>query len=192
MSLEYKIVNVVATCDLGVRINLANYARTNVASVQYNPDVFRAAITRLKDPSSTILVFHTGRLVITGAKTCDTARSQADRMKRLLKIRKAPMSFKVQNIVTTASCHKSINLVALYAQIVTHAQDKIKSVTYEVEIFSGLQIKLNQGCIIVFSSGKIIVTGFTSRSLINECYDEISSFLTQYGSSFIRASSIGI
>uniref|UniRef100_A0A7E4V6K6 TATA-box-binding protein n=1 Tax=Panagrellus redivivus TaxID=6233 RepID=A0A7E4V6K6_PANRE len=187
MGINHRIVNVVATCDLGVQINLIEYASANSDVVKYDPNVFRAAITRLTTPNSTVLVFHTGRLVVAGAKSIEMARTQAERIKGLLKICKPPLSFRIQNIVTSASLDKKLDLVSLYAQIMIHAQEKIRSVTYEVEIFSGLQIKLDHGCIIIFSTGKIIVTGFTSQTLINQCYDEIGIFLDQQGHSFVRA-----
>ncbi len=60
-----KIVNIVSTINLGRRINLVQVART-LPHTMYEPDQFPAAIHRIIDPKSVILLFASGRLVCVG------------------------------------------------------------------------------------------------------------------------------
>ncbi|KAF5417741.1 MAG: TATA-box-binding protein 2 [Candidatus Methanophagaceae archaeon] len=39
--------------------------------MEYEPEVFPGLVYRIKDPKSAILIFSSGRLVITGGKTID-------------------------------------------------------------------------------------------------------------------------
>ena len=62
------IQNIVSSINLGGRIHLENAARTLPRSM-YEPEQFPGVIHRMIDPKVVILVFSSGKLVCTGAKT---------------------------------------------------------------------------------------------------------------------------
>lgn len=63
---EVTIRNVVASADLGHRVDLED-AATSLEGTIYEPDQFPGLIYRQKDPKVVILVFASGKLVCTGA-----------------------------------------------------------------------------------------------------------------------------
>ncbi|HUW91493.1 MAG TPA: hypothetical protein VMV43_13365, partial [Candidatus Nanopelagicaceae bacterium] len=86
--LDYKIENVVATVvvEITEKIDLNIIARKH-ADVEYNPERFPGLVMRILKPKATILIFSTGKMVVTGMRKA----SEADRVveKVLKNIRKA-------------------------------------------------------------------------------------------------------
>ena len=60
--------NVVATADLHHRLDLRKIAQW-CRNAEYNPSRFSGLIMRIRDPRTTGLIFSTGKIVITGAKS---------------------------------------------------------------------------------------------------------------------------
>lgn len=59
----------VSTANLGQELDLKNIA-LKCRNAEYNPKRFAAVIMRMKDPlRTTALIFKTGKMVITGAKS---------------------------------------------------------------------------------------------------------------------------
>ena len=62
------VQNIVSSINLGAKIHLEKTARTLPRSM-YEPEQFPGVIHRMVDPKTVILVFASGKLVCTGAKT---------------------------------------------------------------------------------------------------------------------------
>ncbi|MCZ6583621.1 MAG: TATA box-binding protein, partial [Thaumarchaeota archaeon] len=62
------IQNIVASINLGGRVHLEEAARSLSRSM-YEPEQFPGLIHRMLDPKTVILIFSSGKLVCTGAKT---------------------------------------------------------------------------------------------------------------------------
>ena len=62
------VQNIVSSINLGGRIHLEKAARTLPRSM-YEPEQFPGVIHRMIDPKTVILIFASGKLVCTGAKT---------------------------------------------------------------------------------------------------------------------------
>jgi len=67
------VQNIVASGDLHTNIDL-NMATVVMDDAMYEPEVFPGLIYRMKDPKTVFLVFSTGRIVCTGAKTKSAVR----------------------------------------------------------------------------------------------------------------------
>jgi transcription initiation factor TFIID TATA-box-binding protein len=65
---EVTIQNIVSSINLGGKVHLEKAARTLPRSM-YEPEQFPGLIHRMLDPKTVILVFSSGKLVCTGAKT---------------------------------------------------------------------------------------------------------------------------
>jgi len=58
----------VSTANLGVELDLRKISYT-ARNAEYNPKRFAAVIIRIRDPKTTALIFQTGKMVCTGAKS---------------------------------------------------------------------------------------------------------------------------
>lgn len=63
-----ELQNIVSTANLGLKLDLRMIALT-CRNTEYNPKRFAAVIIRIRDPKTTALVFSSGKMVITGAKS---------------------------------------------------------------------------------------------------------------------------
>ena len=65
--------NIVSTVNLGVPLELKNLAM-RARNAEYNPKRFAAVIMRIREPRTTALIFSSGKMVCTGAKSEDASR----------------------------------------------------------------------------------------------------------------------
>jgi transcription initiation factor TFIID TATA-box-binding protein len=69
---EITLQNIVATCDLGAKINLVSIVMSlSLEEVEYEPEQFPGLVYRLENPKAVCLLFGTGKMVITGARTME-------------------------------------------------------------------------------------------------------------------------
>ena len=107
--------NIVATCNLACDLDLktiAMYAR----NAEYNPKRFAAVIMRIRDPKTTALIFRSGKMVVTGAKSEADARTAARKYARIIQKLEFPArfaDFKIQNMVGSCDVKFPIRLEGL-------------------------------------------------------------------------------
>ena len=82
--LEIVIQNVVATATLDQKFNLLDIMKV-FRNVEYRPKKFPGLVFRLKRPKTATLIFSTGKMVCTGAKSEKIARSAVKKVVRELK-----------------------------------------------------------------------------------------------------------
>jgi transcription initiation factor TFIID TATA-box-binding protein len=64
----YRVVNLVATADLKLELDL--YGLANLSrDVDYEPEQFPGAILQIKEPHAALLLFKNGKIICTGANT---------------------------------------------------------------------------------------------------------------------------
>jgi transcription initiation factor TFIID TATA-box-binding protein len=69
---EITIQNIVATADLGGKLNLTEAATAlGLENVEYEPEQFPGLVYRVKEPKVAILLFGSGSLVCAGAKNTE-------------------------------------------------------------------------------------------------------------------------
>ncbi len=73
------------TATLGIPIDLTKVA-TTARNAEFNPSRFPAVIMRLREPKTTILLFGSGKMVLTGAKTEYDARIAQRKLTRILQV----------------------------------------------------------------------------------------------------------
>jgi transcription initiation factor TFIID TATA-box-binding protein len=156
MSFRIKIENVVASASLGVPVKLEKLV-SNLDGVEYEPEQFPGLVMRVKEPKAAALIFSSGKLVCTGAKSPTDAKLVIERIvKRMNKIGlKIPGSYKVQleNIVASATLDRELNL--------NNIAFSLENTEYEPEQFPGLVYRIDDPRVtfLLFGSGKIICTG---------------------------------
>ncbi len=74
-NLTYKIQNIVTSADLGTPINLNKIAvGFNLDRIEYEPEQFPGLVYRLEEPKVVVLLFGSGKLIITGGKQPEDAK----------------------------------------------------------------------------------------------------------------------
>ena len=68
---EYKVVNMVANCDVRFPIKLDRLALQDSTAMfcSYEPELFPGLVFRMFTPKVTFLIFVSGKIVLTGGKT---------------------------------------------------------------------------------------------------------------------------
>ncbi|KAG0417845.1 TATA-box-binding protein [Dictyocoela roeselum] len=169
--------NVVSTVNLGCKLDLKAIA-LRARNAEYNPKRFAAVIMRIKDPRTTALIFASGKVVITGAKSEQSARMAAQKYNRIISklgFNTNFKEFKIQNIVSSCDTRFSIRLEGL---AFSHAN----YCSYEPELFPGLIYRMVKPKIVllIFVSGKIVLTGAKVRDEIFQAFENIYPVLTQF------------
>jgi TATA-box binding protein (TBP) (component of TFIID and TFIIIB) len=85
-----KIQNVVTSATLNENIDLERIA-TAVEDIEYEPEQFPGLVLRLEDPKTATLVFGSGKLVCTGAKSPEESRRAIYKIIDLLKKEDTPI-----------------------------------------------------------------------------------------------------
>ena len=176
--LNVNVENVVATATLGQKIDLLAIMKA-FRDVEYRPKKFPGLVFRLKKPKTTTLIFSTGKMVCTGAKSEKMARSAVEKVVRELKGKGIFILGKpeivVQNIVATANVHGLVDLEA--------AADILDNVMYEPDQFPGLIYRMGDPkvVILVFASGKLVCTGGKSAEMVGVAVAKLHGILEDYG-----------
>jgi transcription initiation factor TFIID TATA-box-binding protein len=174
---DVKIQNVVAVASLDQKIDLVAITKV-FRNVDYRPKKFPGLVFRLKRPKTSILIFTTGKMVCTGARSEKEAFSMVKRAVRELKkegfiIRGRP-KIGVVNVVGTANLHGKIDLETM--------SDVLDNVMYEPEQFPGLIYRMTEPKVVllVFASGKLVITGAKREEQVHEAAEKVRAVLIDY------------
>jgi transcription initiation factor TFIID TATA-box-binding protein len=169
--IEPVIQNVVATTNLGVQLDLKSIA-LRARNAEYNPKRFAAVIMRIREPKTTALIFSSGKIVVTGAKSeaesTKASRKYAKIVHKLGYTKAKFTEFTVQNIVASCDVSFPVRLEGL-----AHAHNNFCS--YEPELFPGLIYRMMKPKIVllIFVSGKVVLTGAKVRQEIYDAFNNI-------------------
>jgi transcription initiation factor TFIID TATA-box-binding protein len=166
--------NIVSTVNLGVQLDLKQIA-LRARNAEYNPKRFAAVIMRIREPRTTALIFSSGKMVCTGAKSEEASRLAARKYARIVQklgFNAKFTEFKVQNMVGSCDVKFPIQLEGL---CITHAQFS----TYEPELFPGLiyRMVVPRVVLLIFVSGKVVITGAKYKKEIDEAFNQIYPIL---------------
>mmetsp|Transcript_25935 Transcript_25935/g.49305 ORF Transcript_25935/g.49305 Transcript_25935/m.49305 type:complete len:264 (+) Transcript_25935:123-914(+) len=162
--------NIVSTVNLDCKLDLKTIA-LKARNAEYNPKRFAAVIMRIREPKTTALIFASGKMVCTGAKSEDLSRIAARKYAKIVQKLDFPATFKdfkIQNIVGSCDVKFPIRLEGL-----AYAHGHFSS--YEPELFPGLIYRMASPKIVllIFVSGKIVLTGAKERVQIYEAFENI-------------------
>jgi transcription initiation factor TFIID TATA-box-binding protein len=151
-----KIQNVVASATLNQKVDL-NAVVKGYPGVEYKPEQFPGLVFRIRRPKTATLIFSSGKMVCTGAKSEKEARRAVMNVVKELKkggiiiIRKPDV--KIQNIVASASLGGRVDLEL--------AVSALGKTMYEPEQFPGLIYRMDEPktVILIFASGNLVCTG---------------------------------
>ncbi|KAK0542609.1 TATA-binding protein (TBP) [Tilletia horrida] len=169
--------NIVATVNLDVRLDLKTIA-LHARNAEYNPKRFAAVIMRIREPKTTALIFASGKMVVTGAKSEDDSRLASRKYARIIQkvgFEAKFTEFKIQNIVGSCDVKFPIRLEGL-----AYSHGVFSS--YEPELFPGLIYRMVKPKVVllIFVSGKIVLTGAKERAEIYEAFNRIYPTLSEF------------
>ncbi|MDI6825745.1 MAG: TATA-box-binding protein [Candidatus Aenigmarchaeota archaeon] len=151
-----KIENIVASASLMIRIPLEKIVE-HLEGTEYEPEQFPGLVYRLKDPRAAVLIFSSGKIVCTGARSIEEVRKVVRKVVRMIRSAKLgnpkKYSIQVENIVASAQLPNRLNLDKIAFEL--------ENSEYEPEQFPGLvyRTKTPKVAFLLFSSGKIVCTG---------------------------------
>ena len=175
--LDIEVVNVVASVTLDQKFNLLDILK-NFRNIENNPKRFPGLVFRLKQPKTATLIFSTGKMVCTGAKSEKMARLAVHKVVRQLKEKGIIILGKpkivIQNMVASANLHGAIDLET--------GADILENVMYEPEQFPGLIYRMQdpKTVLLLFASGKLVCTGAKSEEMVRESVAQIYDVLQDY------------
>jgi len=173
-----QLQNVVSTVTLGCKLDLKTIAM-KARNAEYNPKRFSAVIMRIREPKTTALIFNSGKVVCTGARSEAESRLAARKYARIVQKlgfeETRFQDFRIQNIVASADVRFPIRLEGLAFEHEDYS-------SYEPELFPGLIYRMVQPKVVllIFVSGKIVLTGAKSRDQIYEAFENIFPVLTEF------------
>lgn len=169
--------NVVSTVNLQTELKLS-YINVRTRNSEYNPARFTGLIMRIRNPRATALIFSSGKLVCTGARSEDDSLLAARKFARI--IQKLGFSvkfsnFKIQNIVATCDVKFPVKLEGLYREYAQFC-------SYEPELYPGLiyRVLYPRVVLLIFVNGKVVLTGAKNRSELKTALHFIYPVLHQY------------
>ncbi len=177
---KIRIENVVASTSLGDELDLQSIALA-LDGAEYEPEQFPGLIYRLQKPKTAILLFRSGKVVCTGAKSMAEVDEAIHKVAQ--QIRKAGQKvntrpkIEVQNIVASSDLESEINLNAIAVTL------GLERVEYEPEQFPGLVCRIEDPRVVVllFGSGKLVCTGARKPSDVEVAVQKITKELQGAG-----------
>ncbi|KAF6222294.1 hypothetical protein HO133_001380 [Letharia lupina] len=157
--------NIVATVNLDCRLDLKTIA-------------LHARNAGIREPKTTALIFASGKMVVTGAKSEDDSRLASRKYARIIQklgFNARFTDFKIQNIVGSCDIKFPIRLEGLASR---HHHFS----SYEPELFPGLIYRMIKPKIVllIFVSGKIVLTGAKVREEIYTAFEMIYPVLNDF------------
>jgi len=170
------IENVVASATLNQKVDL-NAVVKGYPGVEYRPEQFPGLVFRLKRPKTATLIFNSGKMVCTGAKSEKEAKRAVMKVVKELKkggiIIISKPYLKVVNIVASGGLGGMIDLEKA-AYTLEHAM-------YEPEQFPGLIYRMQEPKVVIllFTSGKLVCTGAKKEQDVYVAVEKLHTLLEE-------------
>ncbi|HME54460.1 MAG TPA: TATA-box-binding protein [Candidatus Lokiarchaeia archaeon] len=184
---DWTVENVVATVALGLepdeKIDLNQIARKFV-ECEYNPERFPGLVMRIADPKATILIFSTGKMVVTGLRDASETEAVVAIVIKNLKQAKvnitAEPEITIQNLVASGDLHVPIDL--------NEASIVMENAMYEPEVFPGLIYRMQEPktVFLIFSTGRIVCTGAKTKEMVGEAVEKLVEEVKNLGLAMIK------
>ena len=169
-----EIQNVVASANLNQRLDLDVILKVTPGA-KYNPERFPGLVYRLKKPKTTTLLFRSGKMICTGAKSTKSANTAIIQVINALKdqgivIITSPTP-KIENIVASGDLGGTIDL--------ENVAERLFKTMYEPEQFPGLIYRMNdpKTVFLIFANGKIVCTGAKTEIGLNSAIQNLRGTL---------------
>jgi transcription initiation factor TFIID TATA-box-binding protein len=169
-----QIVNLIATADLNERIDLLELSKMPYTS--YDPSKYLCVYFKDDKMESKVSIFPSGKLIVIGANSEEAAENNLRYAIKQLRKRGFAKNKKyemlVRNIVVTVDIGNPIDIEELH--------NFLPGLVYEPEQFPGAIFRsvIHNVTVLIFTSGKMVMTGLQSvdsiRSIVNSVLKELT------------------
>ncbi|MBU5689854.1 MAG: TATA-box-binding protein [Candidatus Aenigmatarchaeota archaeon] len=173
-----KIENIVASASLGVRVPLEKMIKY-LEGTEYEPEQFPGLVYRVKDPKAATLIFSSGKIVCTGARSIEDVKRVVKKVIDAIKSagigNPTKYTVQIENIVASAKLKSTLNLDKIAFEV--------EESEYEPEQFPGLVLRMRNPKVafLLFSSGKIVCTGARKIKDVESAVEMLSGKLKSIG-----------
>ena len=170
------VENVVASASVDQKLDLIEITE-KFPDTEYHPEQFPGLVFRLKVPRTATLIFRTGKMVCTGAKSEDMAIKAVNTV--VQKLRKGKVKVKKDAVITVQNMVASINLGGKIH--LEQAARTLPRSMYEPEQFPGLIHRMldPKTVILIFSSGKLVCTGAKKEADVYRSVNSLHALLEE-------------
>jgi transcription initiation factor TFIID TATA-box-binding protein len=178
MVMNVKVENMVSAITLNQKIDLKNLVEITTG-LEYNPDRFPGVVYRVREPKLAMLIFSSGKVICTGARSKEDIERAVENLLEKLKeggieVKEKP-GIEIQNIVASAKVDFRVNLDLLAMES--------ENTEYEPEQFPGLVFRLAEPktVMLIFRSGKMIITGAKTQGDAQKAAEETNKIIKEIG-----------
>jgi len=174
------IENIVSYAQVANGLDIEKIAE-QLPEFSYSPNEFLGLTLKLDDPKTAVLLLPSGKVICTGAKNLEDAKTSIfqliDKIKNVKTETIKDIEVKVQNIVASTSFEKELHLSSISKGLL------FDHVDYEPKYFPGLIYKMEDigASVILFSSGKVVCTGTKSIEDASGAIETIKEKLLSLG-----------
>ena len=170
------VVNVVSSASIDQKIDLVEITK-KFPETEYNPEQFPGLVFRLTNPKTAILIFRTGKMVCTGAKSEELSIAAVNTV--VQKLRKTKIKIKKDAIISVQNIVSSINLGGKIH--LEKAARTLPRSMYEPEQFPGLIHRMldPKTVILIFASGKLVCVGAKLETEVYRSVNNVHSLLEE-------------
>lgn len=182
---DVELANIVGILDFHRELNLVAVSElleaSNVVSeVNYSPEENHWLQTRFKfnEDSKYVAFYRSRSCALVGCRSFD----QLDRIVELVESAMEPViqdspTLEIKNVVCVGELSQNLDLTHLAIAA------GLEQVEYEPEQFPGLIYRGNESdpVFLVFASGKVVITGATTREAANQSFQDFTGKLTEWG-----------
>ena len=177
---EIIVVNVVASASIGKELMLQDIA-FQLEGAEYDQDRFPGLIYKLAEPKTAVLIFRSGKVVCTGARSILDVHVAINKVVDELRVLDMPVKDEpdivIQNIVATTNLESTLNLIQIAMSL------GFENVEYEPEAFPGLVYRMDDPKVVLllFGSGKMVCVGAREVNDIKNAVRNIKEELSTAG-----------
>ena len=177
---EIIVVNVVASASIGKELMLQDIA-FQLEGAEYDQDRFPGLIYKLAEPKTAVLIFRSGKVVCTGARSIPDVHVAINKVVDELRVLDMPVKDEpdivIQNIVATTNLESTLNLIQIAMSL------GFENVEYEPEAFPGLVYRMDDPKVVLllFGSGKMVCVGAREVNDIKNAVRNIKEELSTAG-----------
>jgi len=185
------IKNCVATAFFGTQLDLEEISWKKYG--EFNPSSFAAAKFRLSSPSTTALIFASGKIVCTGGaseESAEVAILKYFRMVNSVDPKAVCIDICIENIVGTGYLGHAINLHDTFAWL---KSEGYVTAMYSPELFPGLRFVpkdlapyLPPTKVLVFQEGNVVICGAKAREELLQTWIILRQILKQFEQETVR------
>jgi len=170
------IENVVASANLKQNLDLDTIVRT-IPGVEYRPEQFPGLVCKLKKPKAVALLFSSGKMVCTGAKSERQSKKAVMKVVDDLRTNGIVITgtpeIQIENIVATAGLGGTIDL--------ERTAYSLGMTVYEPEQFPGLIYRMNEPKVVIllFATGKLVCAGAKNEGEVHRAVASLQKTLKE-------------